>query len=492
MTERPDSEIELRRTIHLTRVVGEGSMGRVFDGFAADLGQYLAVKVLRPEFVQDSEMRARFENEVEVLGLIDHPGSLPIYGKGEDERGLPYYAMKKVEGRTLADLLAERGGAIHNVPSRMRLLGILLDACATVAYAHKIGIVHRDLKPSNILVDYDRSVYVIDWGIAKRLGTGSGESDSTCTESGKVMGSPGYMAPEQAEGQAGFVGPRADVFALGAMLYEILTGRRPFGGRGGREEMLATVHRDPPPPRRENWWIPRAVSEICMKALHKDPAERYADARGLVTDLRAFLEGRMNALERAREETRQHPFRTVALMLLVLLVLAVLGGFAAQLWTDRRLAGKALSRMAQLDAELTEIAAEVEGVRGKLEKPETEAEERTKLEKELHRLNSRWLLTEFEALRLLSGVAELRFVWTESEVRPLARKRLFEVIRSLIERGQPAMAGGLIETVLQRHQDGSSALGLRKEDIAQLKRLAREADQLFVEVEEGGGKESAP
>lgn len=490
MNDPADTPIELRRRIHLNRLLGEGSMGQVYDGYAPDLGQYLAVKVLRPEYASDPEMRTRFDEEVALLGMIDHPGSPPIFGKGQDEQGLPFYAMKKVEGRTLADLLAERGGAIRMTPWRRRLLAILLEACETIAYAHEIGVVHRDIKPRNILIDRHRSVYVIDWGIAKRLAAGGNSGDSSVTTPGKVMGSPGYMAPEQADGRAASAGPQADVFALGAILYEILTGQRPFGGTGGREEMLAAVHRDPKPPHRGNWSLPRIISDICMKALHKDPAQRYPDARGLAADLRDFLEGRLSLIERIREAARQHPLRMVAIIMLTLATLTLTGRFGAQVWTDHRMAGRAMSRVAELDAELAAIAAETEAVRAQIDELKPGSIKRTdrksppktreELDKELHKLNARWVLTEFEALRLFASVVELRFVWVEPEIQPMARKRLVDLIESLIERDQPALAAALIDTVLARRADGSCAFAFGEGEVERLKQLAAEADRLFV------------
>jgi serine/threonine-protein kinase len=480
MSEPVPPQIEFRRRIHLTRLIGEGGMGRVLDGYSPDLDHYVAVKILRAEYAGDPEQRGRFEEEIALLGHMDHPGCPPVYGQGEDAEGLPCYAMKKVEGRTLADLLAERGPATRSVPWRKRLLAILLDACETLAYAHELGVVHRDLKPENILIDRHRSVYVIDWGIAKRMSSGNGAEDKGRTSAGKVMGSPGYMAPEQAEGRSASVGPQADVFALGAILYEILTGRRPFGGSGGREELLAAVHRDPKPPRRCNWRLPRAISDICMKALHKDPARRHADARGLASDLRAFLEGRLSWVERARDAARLHPLRAVVLTIVALALLTLGANVAVQFWTDQRLANRAVERVAELDAELARIAGEAEGVRAAIEDTKSNGSKRAELDKRLRELDARWILTEFEALRLLVSVAEMRFVWVESEIQPLARKRLMDLVASLIERDQPALAKGLIENVLDRHSAGSSALKLGESDVAKLKQFAAEADRRFV------------
>ena len=479
MSDSVPQQIELRHRIHLTRLIGEGGMGRVHDGFAPDLGHYVAVKVLRPEHAADEEMRERFTEEATLLAQLDHPGCPLVYGRGEDEEGLPCYAMKKVEGRTLADLLAERGHATRSKPWRKRLLGVLLDACDTIAYAHELGIVHRDLKPENILIDRHSSVYVIDWGVAKRFSDDSAEA-APRTLPGKVMGSPGYMSPEQAEGRGGSAGPRSDVFALGVILYEILVGDRPFGGGGGREEMLASVHRDPKPPHRLDWRVPRSISHICLKALSKDPAKRYADARGLAADVRAFLEGRLGWMERTLDLARLHPLKAFFCALLALAMLFGVGNVIAQFWTDQRLANRALARVAELDAELAEVAGDSGAARAGLEDAKASPARKAELRKDLEQLDARWIVTEFEALRLLASVAELRFVKVESEIQPLARKRLFDLIESLMERDEPALASGLISNVLARHHEGRDVFALNEEEIDRLKRFAEEADRRFV------------
>lgn len=481
MSDAIPPQVELRRLIHLTRPIGEGGMARVVDGFAPDLGQYVAVKILRAEYAADAELRARFQEEAALQARIDHPGCPPIYGQGEDEDGLPCYAMKKVEGRTLADLLADRGHATRNAPWRKRLLLVLLDVCETIGYAHEVGVVHRDLKPENILIDKHSSVYVIDWGIAKSLGTGD-DSESSRTLPGKVMGSPGYLSPEQADGRGASAGPQADVFALGTILYEVLTGSRPFGGAGGREEMLAAVHCDPKPPKHGNPRLPRSISDICMKALSKDPALRYCDARALASDLRAFLEGRLSLIEEVRTFARLHPLGAIAAAVVALVVVIAAGNLATQFWTDHRMANRAVERVTQLDAELADIAAQAEDVRGQLKDPGTR--KRAELTQQLKQLDARWVMTEFEAMRLLVSVAELRFEWVEEEIRPLARKRLFVLLDSLIARGQATLAGGLIETLLQRHASRTSALDFSKDDIARLKQFAAEAQRRSVVTEE--------
>ena len=338
--------LEIQRVIHPGRLLGEGGMGRVIDGFAPDLGQYLAVKQLRAEWMEDGEVRSRFEEEVAIMASIDHPGVLPVYGMGLDAERRLFYVMKKVEGHTLGRVMAETAGEADSVPRRRRLVDILLNVCETVAAAHDKGIVHRDLKPDNILVDQALSVYVIDWGLAKRTGASGGTFGSERTLPGKIMGTPGYMAPEQADGRSARAGAEADVFALGAILYEILTGKRPFEAPDDRAEMLGTIHEDPESPRRSNWLLPRDLNAVCLKALHKDPARRYPDAGALADDLRAHLEGRPvtairpNLIERLRYAARRHPMRALVSASVICAVAAVAAFILSQRLLDHRPHGK--------------------------------------------------------------------------------------------------------------------------------------------------------
>ena len=481
MTSQDSNSIEIDRRIHLGRMLGEGGMGRVVDGFAADLGQYLAVKQLRPELLDDHEARARFEEEASIMASIDHPGVLPVYGLAIDDNRQLCYVMKKVEGKTLTRILWDPREPVTSIPRRNRLLGILLNVCETVASAHDKGIIHRDIKPDNILIDRQESVYVIDWGLAKRTGNDGGSSGSQRTLPGKIMGTPGYMAPEQADGRSAGVGAEADVFALGAILYEILTDKRPFAADDDHAEMLGSIHQDPEHPRRINVLLPRDICAVCLKALHKNPAARYPNARGMADDLRAHLEGRPvtairpNLVERVRYAARRQPMRAL-IAASSLVALGILAAFiGTQRWIDHRLADKALLRLEVIDAELAELEQESETLRSKLANPDLEESERIRINHEIGIQDSRWVLGQFEALRILNSVAELRFIKTSSEIQPLTRQRLLSVIHASIDRGKPALAEALIATLLERNEEGTLPRPIPEEDVRLLKRLAADA-----------------
>ncbi|MCP5532802.1 MAG: serine/threonine protein kinase [Akkermansiaceae bacterium] len=481
MIPKDNPPVDIHREVHLGRILGEGGMGCVLDGFAPDLGQHLAVKRLLPEWMEDQEIRSRFEEEIAIMASIDHPGVLPVYGMGLDAERRLFYVMKKVEGKTLGQLIWDPREPVTSVPRRKRLLGMLLDACETVAAAHDKGIIHRDIKPANILIDQAGSVYVIDWGLAKHIGTAGSSSSSGRTLPGKIMGTPGYMAPEQAEGRSAAAGTEADVFALGAILYEILTDKRPFEADTDRAELLGSIHRDPEHPRRLNLLVPRDICAICLKALNKNPAERYANAGGLAADLRAHLEGRPvsakrpNIFEKIRFASRRHPMRALVATSTAVALL-VLGSFIGfQRWIDLQLADKAMVRLSVIDSELTELEQEAIALQDELDGsgvPETEHE---RIRHELDVTNARWVLGQFDALRILSSVGELRFIRTSSEVHPIVRERMLTVIHTAIERKRPALAEGMIATLLERNEEGTLANPLSPEDVKLLGSLAKQA-----------------
>ena len=241
--------------LQLLGEIARGGMGAVLKGRDPDLGRDLAVKVLLESHRDKPELIRRFVEEAQIGGQLQHPGIVPIYELGAFADRRPYFAMKLVKGRTLSSLLDERSDRAHDLP---RFLSIFESVCQTIAYAHARGVIHRDLKPSNIMVGSFGEVQVMDWGLAKVLPQGGaaddasagktrdretviatvrsgGDSDSDLSRAGSVMGTPSYMAPEQARGEVDRLDERCDVFALGSILCEILTGEPAFTGRSSGE-----------------------------------------------------------------------------------------------------------------------------------------------------------------------------------------------------------------------------------------------------------------
>jgi tetratricopeptide (TPR) repeat protein len=238
---------------HVQAQLGRGGMGAVLRVRDSDLGRTLAVKILLPRAAASPGAADRFLEEARLTGRLQHPGIPPVHELGRLEDGRPFFAMKLIAGRTLAELLQERGAGPGAPAPDSRLLGIFRQVCQTIAYAHSQGIIHRDLKPANVMVGAFGEVQVMDWGLAKALDRGEGratpsdegaaaEADdlpagqaAALTRAGTVLGTPAYMAPEQARGEVDRLDERCDVFGLGALLCEILTGRPPFGEGGAAD-----------------------------------------------------------------------------------------------------------------------------------------------------------------------------------------------------------------------------------------------------------------
>ncbi|MSP63817.1 MAG: NUDIX domain-containing protein [Myxococcales bacterium] len=278
--------------------IGRGGMGVVFRAYDPDLRRCVALKIIRAELAAGREVIDRFVVEAQVTAQLQHPAIIPVYDVGVTPEGTPYYAMKLVRGRTLAAIIDQRPAEW----TPFRLLQVFVQICRAVAYAHERGVIHRDLKPMNVMVGRFGEVHLMDWGLAKRVDgvdlshhppdpeppialAGGGE-----TVSGLLLGTPMYMAPEQAAG--GPIGPPADVHALGAILYELLTGRR--ARVGSTQTIVSQLQRGVAvlPPLLLDGAIAPRLSEICVMALAIDPAARQASAEVLADQVEGHLEGR--------------------------------------------------------------------------------------------------------------------------------------------------------------------------------------------------------
>jgi hypothetical protein len=260
--------------------LGRGGMGIVYQARQVSLNRPVALKMLRAGLLADGDEVRRFQNEAEAVALLDHPGIVPVHEVGEHD-GQRYLSMKLVPGGNLADRMA----AYRDDPRAAAAL--VAEAAEAVHHAHMRGILHRDLKPANILVDAQGHPHVTDFGLAKRL-----EADRELTLSGTILGTPGYMAPEQAAGRRGTITTATDVYGLGAVLYTMLTGKPPFTGESVVDTLQKVREQSPEPPRRTNAKLPRDLEVICLKCLEKDPRRRYPGAQAVADDLRAWLDSR--------------------------------------------------------------------------------------------------------------------------------------------------------------------------------------------------------
>jgi hypothetical protein len=267
--------------------LGRGGMGVVYKARDQELGRVVAIKTIAEGQHATPEQRDRFRAEAHAVARLHHPNIIAIHAIGA-HANRPYLSLEFAEGGSLGQRLAEK-------PMAPREAAALVETLARAVHAaHQAGVVHRDLKPSNVLLTSDGVPKVSDFGLAKLLDAESGR-----TLSGQVMGTPSYMAPEQAEGHAKQVGPAADVYALGAILYHALTGRPPFLGESAMETLKLVTSTDVVAPHLLRTDIPRDLETICLKCLEKDPLKRYAGAEALADDLRRFLEGRPILARRA-------------------------------------------------------------------------------------------------------------------------------------------------------------------------------------------------
>jgi tetratricopeptide (TPR) repeat protein len=315
----------------LLELLGEGGMGVVYRAWQRGLNRPVAVKMIRGAGRGRRDQLARIRIEAEAVARLHHPNIIQIYEIGEVD-GAPFISLELLEGGSLDERLA---GTPQPGKDAAELMITLARA---VQVAHDAGIVHRDLKPSNILFGKDGTPKITDFGLAKRL-----ESDSRQTESGQIMGSPSYMAPEQARGHTRDVGPAADVYALGAIFYEMLTGRPPFKGETPMETVRQVVEEEVVPPSRLVPRVARDLETICLQCLHKEHSRRYGSAQALAEDLHRFLAGRPIAArrtplwERGVKLARRHP---VAASLFTLGIVATFGLACAWLkyssWQTRR------------------------------------------------------------------------------------------------------------------------------------------------------------
>jgi serine/threonine-protein kinase len=263
----------------LIEEIGRGGMGVVYRARQKSLGRDVALKMLLAGELSAPENKARFRAEAEAAARLDHPHIVRVYDVGE-AGGLPYFSMQWVNGDTLAQRLSE--GPV----TARQAAAWLSPVCKAVQFAHDHGVLHRDLKPANILLDRDDRTLVTDFGLAKYA-----DGEAHWTQSGAVLGTPSYMAPEQAAGSRGEIGPTSDVYSLGAILYHALTGRPPFQASQPLDTLLLVLEQDPIPPRVLNPSVDRQLEMIALKCLQKPRDLRYQSAAALADDLDAYLAG---------------------------------------------------------------------------------------------------------------------------------------------------------------------------------------------------------
>ena len=310
-------------------VLGQGGMGVVYKARHLKLNRTVAIKMLPAGTYAGPHELARFLGEAKAVAALRHANIVQVHDVGDAE-GRPYFTMEFLEGGNLAQKIA---GQPQPGRQASEIVAALADA---IQVAHQNGIIHRDLKPANVLLTADGTPKISDFGLARRF-----ENDEHLTFSGTRLGTPSYMAPEQALGKRGTIGPAVDIYSLGAVLYELLTGRPPFRAETALETERQLLTEEPVPPRRLNASVPRDLETICLKCLDRNPDRRYATADALAADLHRFRRGEPIAARpvsfpnRIGRRVRRRPALFAALSLGLLMILFAVGG---GLWlvADRR------------------------------------------------------------------------------------------------------------------------------------------------------------
>ena len=296
----------------IVRPHAKGGLGEVFVALDTELNRDVAVKEIQDDFADDPHYRARFKFEAEVTGGLEHPGIVPVYGLGHTADGRPYYAMRFIKGHSLKDAIL-RFHEAEKQPGRdpgqstlelRELLGRFIDVCDAVAYAHSRNVLHRDLKPGNIMLGKYGETLVVDWGLAKALDEPETEGRIERSElplkpqsgsaleptlSGSVVGTPAYMSPEQVDPRFGTLGVRSDAYCLGATLYHLLTGHAPCEAEDRGHIYQKVLAGEIPPPRSLNSRVAPALEAICLKAIARQPVDRYDSAEALKRDIERWL-----------------------------------------------------------------------------------------------------------------------------------------------------------------------------------------------------------
>jgi len=397
----------------LLEEIARGGMGIVYRARQTKLARIVALKMIRAGHLATEADVRRFYHEAEAAGRLDHPGIVPVFEVGE-HGGQHYFSMGYVEGGSLAALVRE-GPLVARQAAEL-----VQKVTAAVAYAHRQGVIHRDLKPANILLASSGLVSggvvsgessqaghhspltthqpkITDFGLAKQV-----RRDSGLTATGQVIGTPGYMPPEQAEGRSDAVGPAADIYSLGAILYCLLTGRPPFQAAGIMETLHQVLEREPVPARQLNPEVPRDLETICLKCLEKEPRKRYESAEALADDLGRFLAGEpiqarpVGRLERGARWLRRNPLPATLLFALVVAVAAGLTAFFVK-YADAREQAEIARQKAKLAEDnereaKTEAAAKEKALQDV--RDEAVAKDKALRETQVHLANSTILLAQ--------------------------------------------------------------------------------------------------
>ena len=390
--------------------LARGGMGAVFKARQVSLNRIVALKMILAGDLASAAERQRFRNEAEAAALMDHPNIVPIFEIGE-QGGWHFFSMKLIEGGSLAQALARGGWTLGTKDDCLRAARLIAAVARAVHYAHQRGILHRDLKPGNVLLEIDGAPLVTDFGLAKRLDAGS-----AMTQTGAIVGTPAYMAPEQASGKHRDLTTAADVYSLGAILYELLTGGPPFRGETVLDTLLQVREVKPVRPWALNPRIDADLETICLKCLEKEPERRYPSADAFADDLERWQRGepvqarRAGLLERTWKWARRRPGLALMSGLLSLLALLILGLGAGYLNATVRMYD---AQTQQASAENLRQQSEMERVSAAQQRDQAEKAQANEAQLRLEAEQQRELVRRMLYFNL---VMRAQFEWKENAV----------------------------------------------------------------------------
>jgi len=464
---RPNRTVRYFGDYELLEEIAQGGMGVVYKARQLTVNRLVALKMIRPgELISPSAVQ-RFRNETEAAARLDHPNIVPIYEVG-DHDGSPYFSMRLFEAGNLAQALGDRLWPLRPTAE------LMLKAARAVHYAHQHGILHRDLKPANLLLDARGDPHVTDFGLAKLT-----EKDVTLTQSQMILGTPAYMAPEQAAGQAKQLTTAADVYGLGAILYRMLTGQPPFDGDNQMELLRRVQEEDPVRPDQLNSKVDRDLQTICLKCLEKAPDRRYSSAEAMAEDLAHWLAGEpiaarpVSARERFWRWCRRKP--VVAGLIGTVLIISVAGS-GGVLWQWRQ--AKLNEKAARTEAVKSQQVAEFLKIMLNSVGPSVAMGRDTRLLKEILDLTAQRIDTELSTQPEVE--ADLRLVMAQTydelgrhaQAESMARRTL-QLRQALLgqEHRDVAIALDALGNVLESKGDWLEAEARHREALAIFKKL---------------------
>jgi serine/threonine protein kinase len=456
-----DGRLPVSDRYKLATQLGEGGMATVYVAADQLLEREVAVKCIKSDLKGDDDASIRFHDEAKIMSMLAHPGAVPVHDLGKLADGRWFLAMKKVQGSTLKDLLKKRTpDEIAERSNLLRFVDLFERVCQTVAAAHAQRVIHRDLKPENVMIDDFGAVYVMDWGLAKVLPDESSleRTDSGRTVKGVILGTPAYMAPEQARGSTNTSERQADVFSLGVMLYEILTGNRPFAGMTWKETLDQVMNSDPPNPRTLNPSLPRDLAEVCMKALAKDPVKRYASAKDLASDIARFRQSlpvtaaQPRFVDRIAAWSRRNPRLAAASATAAILLLMAGIWTAARVIEERNRISVAFERIDALQKTVAYLDDRISTTIETLSKTPSDSPDRAMIERQLAEIRSIRRLEEELIRSTAFAVIGATVVEPDTRAQKLLREEFRKEVVRAVDTGDDVLARTLIAHMLATKQ----------------------------------------